>query len=120
MLTYPDVTFPIVGVRLDRPELDRRITDRYQAQLADGFVDEVAIVGRSGGFSPTAAQALGYREILEHLRGECSLEDAIAQAVTRTRRFARRQERWFRRDPRLTWVDGGQNALASIDALLGD
>ena len=121
MLTYPPIEFPLVGLRLERAELDQRIGDRYQAQLAAGFAAEVAtLAARPGGFSRTARQALGYREILAHLAGETSLDDAIDQAVTRTRRFARRQERWFRRDPRLTWVEGGQNALADIDALLGD
>ncbi len=55
--------------------------------------------------SRTAAQALGYRELLAHVRGEIALHDAVDLAVIRTRRFAVRQERWFRRDPRITWFD---------------
>ncbi|MGH9152134.1 MAG: tRNA (adenosine(37)-N6)-dimethylallyltransferase MiaA, partial [Acidimicrobiales bacterium] len=73
--------------------------------------------------SRTAAQALGYREVLRHLRGHGSLEEALAQAVRRTRRFARRQRVWFRRDPRITWYgwDGsGENPVALTAALLGD
>jgi len=121
MEAYPPVPFPIVGLRLGRDELDRRIAARYQAQLDAGFVAEVAGLGaRPGGLSRTAGQALGYRELLAHLAGDTTLAEAVDAAAARTRRFARRQERWFRRDPRLTWVDAGHNALVDIDALLGD
>ena len=57
------------------------------------------------GLSRTAAQALGYQELLEHLEGRASLDDAVDLAVRRTRRFARRQRAWFRRDPRIAWLD---------------
>jgi tRNA dimethylallyltransferase len=121
MATYPAVPFPIVGLRLDRGDLDRRIEARYQAQLDAGFVAEVTgLAARPGGLSRTARQALGYRELLGHVAGETTLDEAVDLAVTRTRRFARRQERWFRRDPRLTWVEAGHNALVDTDALLGD
>jgi len=119
--TYPSLSFPIVGLRLDRAELDRRIAGRYAAQLEAGFVDEVrTLAARPGGLSRTALQALGYRELLDHLAGETSLADAIERAETRTRRFARRQERWFRRDPRIEWVEAGHNALADTASILGD
>jgi tRNA dimethylallyltransferase len=56
--------------------------------------------------SRTAAEAIGYREVLAHLRGEMPLDDAFDAAVRRTRRFARRQRVWFGRDPRVRWVTG--------------
>jgi tRNA dimethylallyltransferase len=119
--SYPSLSFPIVGLRLERSELDRRIAERYDAQLAAGFLDEVrSLAARPAGLSRTARQALGYRELLDHLDGKTDLDDAIEQAITRTRRFARRQERWFRRDPRIAWVDAGHNALADTAAILGD
>ena len=107
--TYPDVEVDLVGLCRARPELDRRIAERYVAQLGAGFLDEVeALAARPGGLGATARQALGYRELLAHLDGELSLEEAVEAAVRRTRRFARRQERWFRRDPRIRWqaLDG--------------
>ena len=101
---YPPTSFVQVGLRWDRDRLDERIAARYQRQLADGFLDEVrALAGRP--MSRTAAQALGYKELLAHVRGEATLDEALDLAVTRTRRFARRQERWFRRDPRIRWLD---------------
>ncbi len=119
--TYRPLPFPVVGLHQERDELDRRIAARYQAQLEAGFLAEVAALqARPGGLSRTAAQALGYRELLNHLDGVCSLDDAIAEAVSRTRRFARRQQRWFRRDPRVVWVEAGHNAFVPIDDLLRD
>ncbi|MGF1599021.1 MAG: tRNA (adenosine(37)-N6)-dimethylallyltransferase MiaA [Acidimicrobiales bacterium] len=101
---YPPTRFRQVGLRLDRHELDQRIDRRYDRQLADGFVDEVAALSRRP-LSRTASQALGYAEVLGHLRGETTLDEALDHARRRTKRFARRQERWFRRDPRITWFE---------------
>ena len=93
----------MIGIEIDRPLLDQRIADRYQQQMADGFLDEVkALADRE--LSHTAVQALGYTELLLHLRGDADLEAALDLARQRTRKFARRQQRWFRRDPRIEWV----------------
>ena len=99
---YGPTRFRLAGLEIDREEMDRRIDARYDAQLADGFLDEVAgLLDR--GLSRTAGQALGYRELAAHLRGELALDEAVDEACRRTRKFARRQQRWFRRDPRITW-----------------
>ncbi|MEZ5165086.1 MAG: tRNA dimethylallyltransferase [Acidimicrobiales bacterium] len=104
METYEPNRFVQVALRWERADLDARIEARYRSQMDDGFLDEVrdTIARRPG---RTAAQALGYRELARHLAGECSLDEAVAEAVLRTKRFARRQERWFRRDPRIHWFD---------------
>ncbi|MDP9333352.1 MAG: tRNA (adenosine(37)-N6)-dimethylallyltransferase MiaA [Actinomycetota bacterium] len=101
----------LVGVWLPRAELGRRIADRFCAMRAEGLEAEVrALAGRSGGLSRTAAQAIGYKEILSLLAGEiASPADAFELAVRRTRRFARRQRVWFRRDPRIRWVGTARN-----------
>jgi len=101
---YGETRFALAGLEIDREEMDRRIDARYERQMADGFLDEVARLAETG-FSRTAAQALGYRELLAHLRGELSLEEALDEARRRTKKFARRQQRWFRRDPRIQWFD---------------
>ena len=80
-----------------------------------GFLAEVeALATRRSQLSRTASQALGYKELLAHLDGRVSLDEALALAITRTRKFARRQERWFRRDPRIVWLnaDSGTESLA--------
>ena len=89
-----------------RPTLDDRINRRYDLQMELGFLDEVrAVAERAGGMSKTARQALGYKELLEHLENDMALDEALDLAKQRTRRFARRQQRWYRRDPRIEWFD---------------
>jgi len=125
LTAHRSTPFRLVGVDRARPELDRRITDRLQAQLDDGFVAEVdELRRRPAGLSRTARQALGYRELLDHLDGGSTLDEAVEAIRTRTRRFARRQQRWFRRDPRIRWFepvdDTDQNRLVVSPWLLGD
>jgi tRNA dimethylallyltransferase len=105
-------------VWLPRPVLAERIAARYQAQLAAGFLDEVARL--RGVMSRTAGQALGYRELLDHLAGACTLDEAVGAAVRRTREFARRQRAWFRRDSRITWIGARENPVDLLPVLLGD
>ena len=100
---YPEVPYRVVGIEIERAELDERITNRYEQQIEEGFLAEVEALSHLQ-LSRTASQALGYRELLLHVRGELSLSEALELAVQRTKRFARRQQRWFRRDPRVEWV----------------
>jgi tRNA dimethylallyltransferase len=89
-------------------------------QLDAGFLDEVQrLLDEPRGWSPTASQALGYKELAAHLRGECTLDEALDLALRRTRRFARRQERWFRRDPRIHWIDVGPDLAHTVEVVLG-
>jgi tRNA dimethylallyltransferase len=93
----------VVQVGLDVPpaELAQRIESRVERMFAAGLVDEVRGLGPLG---RTAAQALGYKEVLAHLAGELTEAEATHLIIRRTRRFARRQRAWFRRDPRVRWV----------------
>ena len=119
---YQPTPFVQFALRWPRPALDRRIADRYDRQMAEGFLDEVEAL-RTLGPSRTAGQALGYRELLAHLNGECSEAEALERAIVRTRRFARRQERWFRRDPRIIWIDAPADpvdVLTRWDAAIAD
>ncbi len=101
---YPPTDYRLVGLDIDRQVMDERINARYDMQMAAGMLAEVEAVYRSG-LSRTAAQALGYKELIAHLEGETDLDSALDEAKRRTRKFARRQQRWFRRDPRITWFD---------------
>ena len=103
---YPDVAFRLVGIETDRVTLDERIADRYWRQIGHGFLEEVRQL-MDVSLSRTAAQALGYKELRAHLAGEHTLDEALETAIARTRRFARRQMRWFARDPRITWIPHG-------------
>ena len=82
--------------------------------MAAGFLAEVRGLAERCTLSREAKQALGYRELLAHLAGEVSLDEAVAQMVLHTRQFAVRQERWFRRDPRITWVAVDSDPVAEV------
>src|SRR3546814_4552953 len=87
--------------------------------MSAGFLNEViALRAHPKGLSRTAAQALGYRELLAHLRGETSLDEALELATNRTRQFARRQRSWFGRDPRITWLDAATTTPPDLAAHL--
>jgi tRNA dimethylallyltransferase len=115
--TYPPSPVTQVGLRLPRPVLADRIERRVRAMVDAGLVDEVRRLGRTG-FSRTAGQALGYKELQDHLAGRTGLDEAIRLVVDRTRRFAVRQERWFRRDPRVRWVDVADGHTAAVEAVV--
>ena len=105
------------GLTLERDELDARIEARVERMWSDGFVDEVrGLVPRGLREGRTASRALGYRQVLEHLDGECTEAEARAATASGTRRFARKQLGWFRRDPRITWVPAGTGAAAELVA----
>ena len=94
----------LVGLWWSRPALAQRIADRVAVMRADGLDDEVARFGPM--LAQSAAQAIGYREILAAMAGDTSIDDAYEAIVQRTRAFARRQRMWFRRDPRIVWFNG--------------
>jgi tRNA dimethylallyltransferase len=94
-----------VGLQLPRERLDERIARRVAAMWQAGLVAEVrGLVAAGLREGKTASRALGYAQVLRLLAGEWSAEETVAETVKATRRFARRQESWFRRDPRITWL----------------
>lgn len=115
---YPSTEVVQIGLRWDRAVLTERIGRRVRAMVAEGLVDEVASICSTTGFSKTAAQALGYKEIIAHLDGELTLDEAVQQVAVRTRQFAVRQLRWFGRDPRVRWVDVEVDAVAEAAPLV--
>jgi tRNA dimethylallyltransferase len=95
-----------VGVRIPRPVLDARIEERVRRMWRDGLVDEVRrLADRGLRDGLTASRALGYQQVLAFLDGACSEAAAFERTVVGTLRFARRQESWFLKDERVTWVD---------------
>ncbi len=106
-----------IGLTLPRPELDVRIAARVDRMWQAGLAAEVRLLAAQGlREGRTASRALGYQQLLRYLDGECTLDEAHAETVKATRRFARRQESWFRRDPRVHWL----NAADPEDRLLDE
>jgi tRNA dimethylallyltransferase len=125
VLEYADPHTVQIGVDIDRETLDQRIADRVDAMFTSGFVEEVRhLLDHGLAEARTAPRAIGYREVVAHLRGELTEGEAREQTAQATRRFARRQDSWFRKDPRIVWLrhDDPQlvaKALSAVDARLG-
>jgi tRNA dimethylallyltransferase len=122
LVTYRPTNATIIGLELARPELDRRLAERFEDQLARGLLAEVrSLSSRPAGLSRTARQAIGYRELLGHFEDGVALIQAKAAAVRRLKAFARRQEAWFRRDPRVVWIRADRVDLCeAVGGVLAD
>jgi tRNA dimethylallyltransferase len=119
-LPGPDSIYDTVqiGVDVTRPELDERITRRVDRMWDAGLVDEVRALEAQGlREGRTASRALGYQQVLAALAGQCTMDEARAETVRATKRFARRQDSWFRRDPRVHWLKGGLADLTELPEL---
>ncbi|HEY1177077.1 MAG TPA: tRNA (adenosine(37)-N6)-dimethylallyltransferase MiaA [Phytomonospora sp.] len=102
-----------IGVDRDTAELDARIAERVDVMWEAGLVDEVrALLPHGLAEGVTASRAIGYRQVLRFLAGECTEEEAREDTVRATRRFVRRQRSWFRRDKRVVWLDAARPDLA--------
>jgi tRNA dimethylallyltransferase len=100
-----------IGLTLPRPELDLRIAARVDRMWQAGLEAEVkSLVGKGLREGKTASRALGYQQLLRYLDGDLTLEAAHLETIQATKRFARRQESWFRRDPRVRWLDAGADS----------
>ncbi|MEW6723617.1 MAG: tRNA (adenosine(37)-N6)-dimethylallyltransferase MiaA [Bacillota bacterium] len=106
----PDLDPLLFGLNGPRGWLYDRINQRVEEQLAEGLVEETKqLLARGLPPGATALQALGYKEIIPYLLGQVTLEEAAERLKRNTRRFAKRQLTWFRRDPRIRWIETGQN-----------
>ncbi len=102
-----------IGLDWDKDALNRRINARVKAMIAAGWVDEVRrLLAAHGSLSHTAAEATGYRELIDHLAGKVTLDEAVEQIKIATRQLARRQMKWFRRFREVKWVAGDRPADA--------
>ena len=109
----------IIGLRFsDREKLYRRIDKRVDAMIEAGLADEVAELKDAGVFekSCTAAQAIGYKELLGALSGDIPFDDAVEELKRATRRYAKRQMTWFSADPRVNWIDVCEVGEGLLDA----
>lgn len=112
----------IWGLTMSRERLYARIDRRVDEMFASGLVDEVRTLAARG-LTPelTAGQAIGYKEVLEALSGACAMSDAVEQVKVRTRRYAKRQLSWLRRDGRVRWIDlDGCDVEAAAERIVND
>ncbi len=116
---YGRVRVVQVGLRVPISELDQRIERRFRQWMDDGLLAEVRrLAERAGGVGRTARQAVGYRELLAHVESGVDLERCVTDAITQSRRLARRQRSWFERDPRVEWFDSPDAAAKRMGQVL--
>ena len=112
---YRPTPVVLVGIRFEPAIHDALIERRFRSLLDGGLLEEVqALSARPRGLSRTARQALGYRELLSHIENGVPLDEAVTQAIARTRAFARRQWSWFKRDPRIHWLEPDSDLEADL------
>ena len=105
------------GLDQNRAVLDARINERVEAMWREGLVEEVQNLLEEGlRDGVTAIRAIGYRQVVDFLDGVSSEEEAREQTKKATRRFFRKQLGWYRRDPRITWLDAG--AVGNVERIL--
>jgi len=113
--SYSPTSTTLIGLRWNRDVLRARIAQRVNIMIERGLVEEVrSLLAEPNGLAFTARQALGYKEMIEHLEGRWSLNEAVAATILRTQQFAVRQDRWFRRDPRIQWVDVHEDPIEEV------
>ena len=103
----PEYDYKIFVLNMDRQKLYDRINLRVDLMIKDGLVDEVKRMLEKYSEFPTAMQGLGYKEIVDYLNGNCSLDEAIEKIKLETRRYAKRQLTWFRSYDDATWIESG-------------
>lgn len=119
---YPSLQFALT---MDRARLYARIDARVDAMMRVGLLDEVrGLMDAGAADALTSRQAIGYKELIDALEGRCTIGEAVDLIKLRSRRYAKRQLSWFRRDPRITWLDmdvldAGGAARLIVDALDG-
>ena len=108
-----------LGVDQETPALDARIAARVEHMWAAGLIDEVRALEAQGlRDGLTASRALGYQQVLAHLDGQRSSAEAAVETIQATKRFVRRQRKWFRREPHIEWLDGAAEPAALVSAAL--
>ena len=110
----------VIGLNLPRPDLYARVDARIDSMLAAGWVEEVRGLLASG-YSPAlpAFSALGYGQIVRHLRGELTMEECVIEIRRATRRLIRHQANWFRPgDPEIHWIESGPDAVTKAEKLI--
>jgi tRNA dimethylallyltransferase len=108
-----------IGLDWDREVLNRRINARMKTMMDAGWLEETrSLLDRYGQLSRTASEATGYQELIEHLQGKKTLEEATEQIKIATRQLARRQMKWFRRFPNVHWMSGPDDLQKKLDQTL--
>ena len=108
----------VFGINMDREKLYERINKRVNIMIENGLVDEVKLLINKYSELPTAIQGLGYKEVASYLNNEITYEEMIDKIKQETRRYAKRQLTWFRRNKQIIWLDGLHNMQNNLQIVL--
>lgn len=115
----PQIASVWIGLRWTTEALNRRLNARVKQMMAGGWLNEVKqLAAQTPVWSATASEATGYHELLEHLHGCLSLDDAVEQIKIATRQLARRQMKWFKRFPGVHWLEGDRPLEENVAAAM--
>ena len=121
LLVYGGSPVVQIGLEVDVATLDERIERRFRAWMEEGLLEEVtSLAAAPGGVGRTARQAVGYKELLHHVEDGAAIEACVDEAIAHSRRLARRQRSWFRRDPRVEWFEDPAAARVRLEEVLSD
>ena len=110
--------FIVYGINMDREKLYERINKRVDIMIEQGLVDEVKSLMEKYDELPTAIQGLGYKEVVAYLNNECSYEEMVETIKQESRRYAKRQLTWFRRNKQIIWLNGLNDIQNNLDIIL--
>lgn len=108
----------VFAIQMDRAILYERINIRVDKMIKDGLIEEVENLLKKYQEFPTAMQGLGYKEVATYLKGECTKEEMIEKLKMETRRYAKRQLTWFRKDKEIQWIDGLKDRDENIEFII--
>ena len=114
----PEYEYLVYALKWDREELYERINQRVEQMLKQGLIEEVKTILENHKKFPTAMQALGYKEVVEYLEGKTSKEEMCDKVKMETRRYAKRQMTWFRKNKQTIWLDGQADLQNNIDIII--
>ena len=113
-----EYNYKVFAIDWNRQELYDRINKRVDHMIEEGLIDEVKAIYNKYDKFPTAMQGLGYKEVVEYLEKRCSKEEMIQKIKMETRRYAKRQLTWFRKNKQTIWLDGKEKTQNNIDIIL--
>ena len=114
----PEFDYYVYAIDWEREELYKRINKRVDIMINQGLIEEVEGILKKYKEFPTAMQGLGYKEVVEYLENKITKEEMIEKIKTQTRRYAKRQLTWFRKNKQTIWLDGTKDLQNNIDIIL--
>ena len=116
----PKFDYKVFAINIDREVLYERINNRVDQMIEAGLIEEVKKIYQKYNCFPTAMQGIGYKEVVEYLKGNCTKEEMVEKIKLESRRYAKRQLTWFRKNKDIIWLDGLNDMQNNIKIIIGE